>query len=162
MAEKSSRNSMNFIENIIDDDLKNNRFGGRVHTRFPPEPNGKTFEELEDNFLRGEIFKPTKGKCVPAKPGKFRMMQTGFPDFIAYQMYDEEENFLDTGAIPKTKPIKMYKVIFVECKTNGYLSKEEKEKAQWYIKNNYCEEFWIAYKTKEKNRVLVNYKKLES
>jgi len=128
---------------------------------FPPEPNGKTFEELEDNFLRGEIFKPTKGKCVPAKPGKFRMMQTGFPDFIAYQMYDEEENFLDTGAIPKTKPIKMYKVIFVECKTNGYLSKEEKEKAQWYIKNNYCEEFWIAYKTKEKNRVLVNYKKLE-
>jgi len=40
MAEKSSRNSMNFIENIIDDDLKNNRFGGRVHTRFPPEPNG--------------------------------------------------------------------------------------------------------------------------
>jgi len=100
-------------------------------------------------------------KCISAKPGKFRMMQTGFPDFIAYQMYDEEENFLDTGAIPKTKPIKMYKVIFVECKTNGYLSKEEKEKAQWYIKNNYCEEFWIAYKTKEKNRVLVNYKKLE-
>ncbi len=30
----------NFIQEIIDDDLKTNKFGGRIHTRFPPEPNG--------------------------------------------------------------------------------------------------------------------------
>src|SRR4030043_2195308 len=30
----------NFIKNIIDEDLKNNKNEGRVHTRFPPEPNG--------------------------------------------------------------------------------------------------------------------------
>jgi len=30
----------NFIREIVDDDLKTNKFGGRVHTRFPPEPNG--------------------------------------------------------------------------------------------------------------------------
>jgi len=30
----------NFIREIIDDDLKTNKYGGRVHTRFPPEPNG--------------------------------------------------------------------------------------------------------------------------
>jgi glutaminyl-tRNA synthetase len=30
----------NFIREIIVDDLKTNKFGGRVHTRFPPEPNG--------------------------------------------------------------------------------------------------------------------------
>jgi glutaminyl-tRNA synthetase len=30
----------NFIKTIITDDLKTNKFGGRVHTRFPPEPNG--------------------------------------------------------------------------------------------------------------------------
>ncbi len=30
----------NFIREIINDDLKTNKFGGRVHTRFPPEPNG--------------------------------------------------------------------------------------------------------------------------
>jgi glutaminyl-tRNA synthetase len=30
----------NFIREIIDEDLKTNKFGGRVHTRFPPEPNG--------------------------------------------------------------------------------------------------------------------------
>jgi glutaminyl-tRNA synthetase len=30
----------NFIREIIDGDLTTNKFGGRVHTRFPPEPNG--------------------------------------------------------------------------------------------------------------------------
>jgi len=30
----------NFIKYIIDDDLKAGKNGGRVHTRFPPEPNG--------------------------------------------------------------------------------------------------------------------------
>jgi glutaminyl-tRNA synthetase len=30
----------NFIRDIIVKDLETNKFGGRVHTRFPPEPNG--------------------------------------------------------------------------------------------------------------------------
>ena len=30
----------NFIRDIVMDDLKTNKYGGRVHTRFPPEPNG--------------------------------------------------------------------------------------------------------------------------
>jgi glutaminyl-tRNA synthetase len=30
----------NFIRTIIEKDLKTNKYGGRVHTRFPPEPNG--------------------------------------------------------------------------------------------------------------------------
>ncbi len=29
-----------FIKNIIEDDLASNKYEGRVHTRFPPEPNG--------------------------------------------------------------------------------------------------------------------------
>ncbi|MBN2098822.1 MAG: glutamine--tRNA ligase/YqeY domain fusion protein [Dehalococcoidia bacterium] len=29
-----------FIRDIIDDDIRANKYGGRVHTRFPPEPNG--------------------------------------------------------------------------------------------------------------------------
>jgi glutaminyl-tRNA synthetase len=32
--------SSNFIRDIIIEDLKTNKYGGRVHTRFPPEPNG--------------------------------------------------------------------------------------------------------------------------
>jgi len=30
----------NFVRDIIVDDLKTSKYGGRVHTRFPPEPNG--------------------------------------------------------------------------------------------------------------------------
>ena len=30
----------NFIRDIILEDLKTNKYGGRVQTRFPPEPNG--------------------------------------------------------------------------------------------------------------------------
>lgn len=32
--------SKNFIYEIIDEHLKTNKYNGRVHTRFPPEPNG--------------------------------------------------------------------------------------------------------------------------
>lgn len=35
-----ARETMNFIEQAIDRDLKEGRNKGRVHTRFPPEPNG--------------------------------------------------------------------------------------------------------------------------
>jgi glutaminyl-tRNA synthetase len=35
-----SKKSLNFLEQIIEKDLKEDKHGGRVHTRFPPEPNG--------------------------------------------------------------------------------------------------------------------------
>jgi glutaminyl-tRNA synthetase len=38
-ADQSTRPS-NFVRDIILEDLKTNKHGGRVHTRFPPEPNG--------------------------------------------------------------------------------------------------------------------------
>ncbi|MFP4315108.1 MAG: glutamine--tRNA ligase/YqeY domain fusion protein [Desulfovibrionales bacterium] len=38
MNEKTG--SMNFIKEIIEQDLETGRYDGRVHTRFPPEPNG--------------------------------------------------------------------------------------------------------------------------
>ncbi len=31
---------LNFVEEIVEDDLRTGKYGGRVHTRFPPEPNG--------------------------------------------------------------------------------------------------------------------------
>src|ERR1700720_3662815 len=45
-AEKAGENAVpesrpsNFIRDIILDDLKHSKYGGRVQTRFPPEPNG--------------------------------------------------------------------------------------------------------------------------
>jgi len=38
--EENTRKSKNFIEQIIEEDLENNKNNGRIHTRFPPEPNG--------------------------------------------------------------------------------------------------------------------------
>ena len=40
MTDVEKAPSANFIRNIIADDLKENKNNGRVHTRFPPEPNG--------------------------------------------------------------------------------------------------------------------------
>ncbi len=36
----SEERSLNFIEEIIEEDIRNGKNEGRVHTRFPPEPNG--------------------------------------------------------------------------------------------------------------------------
>ena len=38
-AENNAR-SLNFIETIIEEDLQNNKNNGKIHFRFPPEPNG--------------------------------------------------------------------------------------------------------------------------
>lgn len=38
--EFSKEKSKNFIYEIIDEDFKTNKWNGKVHTRFPPEPNG--------------------------------------------------------------------------------------------------------------------------
>jgi len=39
MSEPTAKPS-HFIQDIVDEDMRTNRYGGRVHTRFPPEPNG--------------------------------------------------------------------------------------------------------------------------
>lgn len=36
----NEKESLNFIEEIIEEDIKNGKHGGKVYTRFPPEPNG--------------------------------------------------------------------------------------------------------------------------
>ena len=38
--QSEEKKKFNFIEQIIEEDLKNGKNQGRVHTRFPPEPNG--------------------------------------------------------------------------------------------------------------------------
>jgi glutaminyl-tRNA synthetase len=36
----TKRETVDFIRAIVNEDIRNNKRGGRVHTRFPPEPNG--------------------------------------------------------------------------------------------------------------------------
>ena len=40
MAENETRQPTDFIREIVEADLASGKYGGRVHTRFPPEPNG--------------------------------------------------------------------------------------------------------------------------
>jgi glutaminyl-tRNA synthetase len=40
MNTEENSKSLNFIEAIIEEDLKSGKHGGRLHFRFPPEPNG--------------------------------------------------------------------------------------------------------------------------
>ena len=39
-AESTEKKSLNFIEQIVEQDLADGKNGGRIQTRFPPEPNG--------------------------------------------------------------------------------------------------------------------------
>ena len=40
MSEAADTKPRHFIQHIIDADKASNKHGGRVQTRFPPEPNG--------------------------------------------------------------------------------------------------------------------------
>jgi hypothetical protein len=87
-----------------------------------------------------------EGKVIPAKRkfnpfAKVMTIGTGFPDFIAFQHMGDGK----------------YKIIGVEVKMNGTLSKIEKEKCARYLKNKIFSEIWIAKKKKEGRRILVEY-----
>ena len=41
MGKEEDASALNFIEEIIEKDIADGKNGGRVHTRFPPEPNGR-------------------------------------------------------------------------------------------------------------------------
>src|SRR3970040_464817 len=54
----------NFIREIIDEDLKTNKYKGRVHTRFPPEPNGYLhIGHAKSISLNFGIARDYKGLC---------------------------------------------------------------------------------------------------
>ena len=54
----------NFIRDIIIDDLKTNKYDGRVHTRFPPEPNGYLhIGHAKSINLNFGLAKEFGGKC---------------------------------------------------------------------------------------------------
>jgi glutaminyl-tRNA synthetase len=62
-AEEPGR-SLHFIEAIVEEDLKSGKFGGRVQTRFPPEPNGYLhIGHAKSICLNFGLAKRYGGKC---------------------------------------------------------------------------------------------------
>ena len=103
-------------------------------------------------------FKLTKQ--IPASPGRFRMMQTGFPDFIAFKqvLFKEEINHTTTDSGFRRCG---FQIFGIECKTNGKLSQIEKAKCKWYLEHNVFSKILIASKYKEKGRVKIRYEEFK-
>tara|TARA_R100001530_G_scaffold69071_2_gene49072 strand:- start:35 stop:454 length:420 start_codon:yes stop_codon:yes gene_type:complete len=92
------------------------------------------------NLKLNAIF-PAKRKYLGF--GKPLVIGTGFPDFIGIRKN-----------VPNNES---HLVIGVECKTNGRLDKEEKEKISWLLKNDVFSKIYVASKTKINNRIKIEY-----
>jgi len=83
-----------------------------------------------------------EGKLIIAKRkfnpfSKVMTIGVGFPDFVSIKHVHRE----------------MYSVIGVEVKMNGILSKVEKEKCVWYLKNKVFSQIWIAKKGEKRGEI---------
>jgi len=99
-------------------------------------------------ILKHDPFPKTIGKLIPSRQGKFRKVSTGLPDFIAFK-FDSYDNL--------NLEHNLYHIIGVECKSNGYLTKEEKVKCKWLLDNNVFSKILIAKKGKKRGEI--EYKK---
>jgi len=97
----------------------------------------------------------TENKLIIAKKkfnpfSKAMTLGTGFPDFISIKHVN--------GPAPDdpkcgVQALDLYSVIGVESKMNGLLSKIEKEKCVWYLRNKIFSEIWIAKKGEKRGEI---------
>jgi hypothetical protein len=100
------------------------------------ESKGRTVSKWANNIdLKTNKIISSKRKFNPFF--KVLTIGTGFPDFISIQHVHDE----------------LYSVIGIEVKTNGTLSKEEKEKCRWYLKNRTFSKILIAKKGKKRGEI---------
>jgi len=95
---------------------------------------------LEPDIIGTKIL----GKLIPAKSFMGRSRTNGFPDFVIFK--PEEVLTVEDKTFGEDQLC--YQVIGVECKSNGYLNKIEKEKIDWLLNNNIFSKILIAKKGK--------------
>lgn len=82
-----------------------------------------------------------KGKLIIARKynpfKKMFVLGAGFPDFVAFQPVHDE----------------LYRVMGIEVKMNGVLSKEEKEKCRWYLQKRIFPNILLAKKGKKRGEI---------
>lgn len=94
------------------------------------------------------------GKLIPAKRkynpfNKALSIGTGFPDFIALKFINVPE--LDEYGKDGNG---LYDVQGIECKSNGYLDKEEKKKCEWLLNNKIFSKIYIASKGTKRGEII--------
>lgn len=118
--------------------LSGNQFESRV--RLDLEEKGWIVDKWSNNIdlVQNKLI-PAKRKFNPFS--KVMTIGTGFPDFIAFQKISDGQ----------------YRLIGVEVKISGLLSREEKLKMGWYLDKGIFSEIKVAKKEKDKNKIKINY-----
>ena len=89
---------------------------------------------VETISREGVEYAPMSYSLIKQKYHRFNKF-TGFPDFMAYEPT-------------------IYDFVGVECKSNGYLTKEEKAKCQWLLDNKIFTSIMIASKGKKRGQII--------
>jgi len=104
------------------------------------ESKGRIVDKWNNNVdLDENVLVIAKRKYNPFS--RVMTIGTGFPDFISIKHIHENT----------------YSVIGVEVKMNGMLSKIEKEKCAWYLKNKIFSEILIAKAVKNGRKIEIEY-----
>ena len=133
---------------------KNRQSGQRfeLKVRKDLESKGWIVDKWSNNVVEATSKNPFEWEggltIAPAKhkyrgPGIPMVMGTGFPDFIAFQ-HPDYPDYVNN----------LQEVIGVESKSNGFLTKEEKEKCKWYLENNVFSKILIASKGKKRGEIV--------
>ncbi len=130
---------------------KKNREAGQrfeLKVRKDLESKGWIIDRWTNNVEIG--YTEQEPKLAPTR-SRFNMRTTGFPDFIAFKLCDED---IILSKINNEKILPNYIIYGVEVKSNGYLTKEEKEKCKWLLDNNTFSKILVAKKGSKRGQIV--------
>jgi len=135
---------------------------------------GRRFEQKVRKFWENNGWVVSKWVCnvdlknkklVPAKQGRFRKTSTGFPDFIIFRprlnhfaSYKSQIPEVEIGRENLINDMEneckeIYEIMGVECRSSGYLTKEEKRKAEWLLENHIFSKIIISSKGNKRDTI---------